>query len=84
MDINAAENALRSIAIGRNYVQRKNYLFVGSDRGGRAAATRRHHNHIRIRIVTQFADMNLNRWEERLTVGQVKCLAPGPCHGSGR
>lgn len=34
IDNNAAENALRSIAIGR-----KNYLFMGSDRGGRAAAT---------------------------------------------
>jgi len=34
IDNNAAENALRGIAIGR-----KNFLFVGSDRGGRAAAT---------------------------------------------
>ena len=34
IDNNAAENALRGIAIGR-----KNYLFMGSDRGGRAAAT---------------------------------------------
>ena len=33
IDNNAAENALRGIAIGR-----KNYLFVGSDGGGRAAA----------------------------------------------
>jgi hypothetical protein len=32
-DNNAAENALRGIAIGR-----KNWLFCGSDRGGRAAA----------------------------------------------
>jgi transposase len=34
IDNNAAENALRGIAIGR-----KNFLFLGSDRGGRAAAT---------------------------------------------
>ncbi len=33
IDNNAAENALRGIAIGR-----KNYLFIGSERGGRAAA----------------------------------------------
>jgi transposase len=33
IDNNPAENALRAIAIGR-----KNYLFLGSDRGGRAAA----------------------------------------------
>ena len=33
IDNNAAENALRGIALGR-----KNYLFVGSDGGGRAAA----------------------------------------------
>jgi len=33
IDNNAAENALRSIAVGR-----KNWLFAGSDRGGRAAA----------------------------------------------
>lgn len=33
IDNNAAENALRGIAIGR-----KNWLFCGSDRGGRAAA----------------------------------------------
>ncbi len=34
IDNNAAENALRAIAVGR-----KNWLFAGSDRGGRAAAT---------------------------------------------
>ena len=34
IDNNAAENALRTIAVGR-----KNWLFAGSDRGGRAAAT---------------------------------------------
>ena len=34
IDNNAAENALRGIAIGR-----KNFLFLGSDRGGRAATT---------------------------------------------
>lgn len=34
IDNNAAERALRSIAVGR-----KNYLFLGSPRGGRAAAT---------------------------------------------
>ena len=34
IDNNAAENALRAIAIGR-----KNWLFAGSHRGGRAAAT---------------------------------------------
>jgi transposase len=34
IDNNAAENALRGIAIGR-----KNWLFAGSHRGGRAAAT---------------------------------------------
>lgn len=33
IDNNAAENALRGIAVGR-----KNWLFAGSDRGGRAAA----------------------------------------------
>jgi transposase len=33
IDNNAAENAIRPIALGR-----KNYLFLGSDRGGRAAA----------------------------------------------
>ncbi len=33
IDNNAAENALRGIALGR-----KNYLFIGSERGGRAAA----------------------------------------------
>jgi transposase len=43
---NAAENALRAIALGR-----KNWLFAGNERGGRTAATlfsltatcRRHH-----------------------------------------
>lgn len=34
IDNNAAENALRAIAIGR-----KNWLFAGSERGGRTAAT---------------------------------------------
>lgn len=34
IDNNAAENALRGIAIGR-----KNFLFLGSDRGGRTPAT---------------------------------------------
>jgi transposase len=34
IDNNAAENALRAIAIGR-----KNWMTIGSDRGGRAAAT---------------------------------------------
>ena len=34
IDNNAAENALRGIALGR-----KNYLFIASERGGRAAAT---------------------------------------------
>jgi transposase len=34
IDNNAAENALRAIAIGR-----KNWMMIGSDRGGRAAAT---------------------------------------------
>jgi transposase len=34
LDNNAAERALRAVAIGR-----KNYLFAGSERGGRAAAT---------------------------------------------
>ena len=33
IDNNLAENALRGIAVGR-----KNWLFLGSDRGGRAAA----------------------------------------------
>ena len=33
IDNNLAENALRGIAVGR-----KNWLFAGSDRGGRAAA----------------------------------------------
>jgi transposase len=33
LDNNEAERALRGIAVGR-----KNYLFMGSDRGGRAAA----------------------------------------------
>ena len=33
IDNNAAERALRGIAIGR-----RNWLFLGSDRGGRAAA----------------------------------------------
>jgi len=33
IDNNAAENALRGIALGR-----KNYLFIGSEQGGRAAA----------------------------------------------
>jgi hypothetical protein len=33
IDNNAAERAMRAIALGR-----KNYLFVGSDAGGRAAA----------------------------------------------
>lgn len=34
IDNNTVENVLRGIAIGRN-----NYLFIGSDRAGRAAAT---------------------------------------------
>ena len=34
MDNNKAEQHIRPIALGR-----KNYLFVGSDRGGHAAAT---------------------------------------------
>ena len=34
IDNNAAENALRRVAIGR-----KNWLFAGSDKGGRTAAT---------------------------------------------
>ncbi|ETW10814.1 transposase IS66 [Roseivivax marinus] len=33
LDINSAERAMRSVAVGR-----KNYLFVGSQTGGRAAA----------------------------------------------
>jgi hypothetical protein len=34
MDNNAAERALRTVALGR-----KNYLFLGSDAGGERAAT---------------------------------------------
>ena len=34
IDNNASENALRRVALGR-----KNWLFVGSDNGGRTAAT---------------------------------------------
>ena len=34
IDNNAAERALRAVALGR-----KNYLFAGSDRGGESAAT---------------------------------------------
>ena len=34
IDNNASENALRRVAVGR-----KNWLFAGSDKGGRTAAT---------------------------------------------
>lgn len=50
-DNNLAENAIRPIALGR-----KNWLFVGSERGGRAAA-------LYMSLVQSCKDCNINPWE---------------------
>lgn len=50
-DNNIAENAIRPIAVGR-----KNWLFVGSERGGRAAA-------LYMSLVKSCKDNGINPWE---------------------
>ena len=50
-DNNLAENAIRPIALGR-----KNWLFVGSERGGRAAA-------LYMGLVQSCKDCGVNPWE---------------------
>jgi transposase len=50
-DNNLAENAMRPVAIGR-----KNWLFVGSERGGRAAA-------LFMGLVRSCKDCQINPWE---------------------
>jgi len=50
-DNNLAENAIRPIALGR-----KNWLFVGSERGGRATA-------LYMSLVQSCKDCNINPWE---------------------
>ena len=50
-DNNLAENAIRPVAIGR-----KNWLFVGSERGGRAAA-------LFMSLVKSCKDCEINPWE---------------------
>jgi transposase len=50
-DNNTAENAMRPVALGR-----KNWLFVGSERGGRAAA-------LFMSLVKSCKDLDINPWE---------------------
>lgn len=50
-DNNLAENAMRPAALGR-----KNWLFVGSERGGRAAA-------LYMSLIQSCKDCNINPWE---------------------
>ncbi len=50
-DNNLAENAMRPVALGR-----KNWLFVGSERGGRAAA-------LFMSLVKSCKDSDINPWE---------------------
>ena len=50
-DNNLAENAMRPVALGR-----KNWLFVGSERGGRAAA-------LFMSLIKSCKDCNVNPWE---------------------
>jgi hypothetical protein len=50
-DNNTAENAMRPITLGR-----KNWLFVGSERGGRAAA-------LFMSLVKSCKDLDINPWE---------------------
>lgn len=50
-DNNLAENAMRPVAIGR-----KNWLFVGSERGGRAAA-------LFMSLIKSCKDCEINPWE---------------------
>jgi hypothetical protein len=50
-DNNLAENAMRPVAVGR-----KNWLFVGSERGGRAAA-------LFMSLIKSCKDCNVNPWE---------------------
>ena len=50
-DNNLAENAIRPVTLGR-----KNWLFVGSERGGRAAA-------LFMSLVKSCKDVNINPWE---------------------
>lgn len=50
-DNNLAENAMRPVALGR-----KNWLFVGSERGGKAAA-------LYMSLVKSCKDCNINPWE---------------------
>ena len=50
-DNNLAENAIRPIAVGR-----KNWLFVGSERGGRAAA-------LFMSLIQSCKDCDINPWE---------------------
>jgi len=50
-DNNTAENAMRPITLGR-----KNWLFVGSERGGRAAA-------LFMSLIKSCKDLDINPWE---------------------
>ena len=50
-DNNLAENAMRPVAVGR-----KNWLFVGSERGGRAAA-------LFMSLIQSCKNCNVNPWE---------------------
>jgi transposase len=50
-DNNLAENAMRPVALGR-----KNWLFVGSERGGRAAA-------LYMSLIQSCKDLDINPWE---------------------
>jgi transposase len=50
-DNNLAENAIRPLALGR-----KNWLFVGSERGGRAAA-------LFLGLIQSCKDLEINPWE---------------------
>jgi hypothetical protein len=88
IDNNAAERALRAVALGR-----KNYLFAGSDRGGDSAATiysligtaKLHgldpENYLRT-VLSRIAEQPINRIDELLPWNLAEDLANNSRHAA--